>query len=158
MLSLSKRIKMSFEDVNRWLPEFGDADVLLRASRQYYTDVGDSGTFFTGWRSDEVERGGYGKVTEDHIRAPQSLFKIRYKYDIESLTDFKKFTDNFIKDRYTVRVTKDQNDLVKHKGGGEIPDVFIYDSITRYWHSDDERTGTFPLRDVFPDWYLKLIP
>lgn len=162
MLSLSKRIKMSFEDVNKWLPECTDPDVLLRMSRQYYTDVGDSGTMFTGWVSDEVECGNTIDIVEDHIRAPQSLFKIRYKYDIESFTDFEKFTDNFLKDRYTVRVTRKQNNFVKHKGGGEIPTTFIYDTITKYWWKQDgsithERTSVFPLRDIFPAWYLELI-
>lgn len=161
MLSLDTRISMSFEEVNRWLSEFEtNDDVLHRSARHYYTDVGDSGNHFTGIVSDEVERGG--KMTEDHIRAPQSMFKLRYKYDRESLTNFEKFTENFILDRYTIGITPKQNVEVKHKVGGTLPESMVYSTLTNWWWTRRgtvtlERTKEFPLFHIFPKWYLQLV-
>ena len=106
-MDLNKRIKRAFEDLSTRIPYLNDKDELDRAARQYYIDVVDSGIHPTGIMSHEIYRGSKNS-TDDHIRAPQSMFKLRWKYDKKSFIDFEQFSQNFLLDRYTVKVTKRQ--------------------------------------------------
>jgi len=153
-VDLHKRIKRAYEDLSIRIPYLNDKDELDRAARQYYTDVGDSRPNPTGIMSHEIYRGSKNS-TDDHIRAPQSMFKLRWKYDRDSFTDFEQFSNNFLLDRYTVKVTKPQNVKVKHPEGGIIPTSFAYDNITSFWWEKSKCTKEFPRMDIFPIWYLE---
>ena len=153
-MDLNKRIKRAFEDLSTRIPYLNDKDELDRAARQYYIDVVDSGIHPTGIMSHEIYRGSKNS-TDDHIRAPQSMFKLRWKYDKKSFIDFEQFSQNFLLDRYTVKVTKRQNVKVKHPEGGVIPTSFAYDNITSFWWEGCKRTKEFQRIDIFPAWYLE---
>lgn len=116
----------------------------------FYHQINFLGQDFTRYYTTEAVRSK--KVTYDHMNAPRRmcdvlLWKPELLYDVDKFNEVIKFS------RYTIAVTKKQNDLVKQRPDGSIKNLSInlYPTITSLWYKEGEgNTEEFPTHFIYP--------
>ena len=150
--------------VNNLFEDYFKADECKKLVRdEYYHWVYYSGFKVNGYMSNEVFN--KAPATDDHYLSPRMVISAIMEINKSVLFDKDTFLEAFLLSRDVVRVSKNQNNLVKFVNKNKkilINELTIdkYDKFGPWWQVDSKKrvlssSQEFPLKHKIPDWFTE---